>query len=63
MFKNCNSLTELKISNFNTTTVTSMDSIFSNCSSLTYLVISNFNTKSLDDYGSIDSFYNFNIIN
>ena len=47
MFANCSYLTDLDLSNFNTTNVTIMDSMFSGCSSLVNLDLSNFNTSKL----------------
>ena len=47
MFYNCEALTNLILSNFNTQNVTNMSSIFDNCKSLTNLNLSNFNTQML----------------
>ena len=47
MFSNCSSLTDLDLSNFNTTNVTIMDSMFSGCSRLVNLDLSNFNTTNV----------------
>ena len=44
MFFDCNSLTSLNLSNFNTQNVTDMNYMLSNCNSLTSLNLSNFNT-------------------
>ena len=44
IFSNCNYLTTLDLSNFNTSNVTNMSSMFSNCFKLTTLNLSNFNT-------------------
>ena len=49
MFYNCNSLTNLNLSNFNTQNVTNMSGMFSNCKSLTNLNLSNFNTQNVTD--------------
>ena len=45
MFYNCNSLTYLDVSKFNTSNVTDMNSMFNNCNSLTYLDVSGFDTS------------------
>ena len=45
MFKDCTSITEINLSNFDTSKVTSMDNMFERCSSLTSLDLSNFNTQ------------------
>ena len=47
MFFDCNSLTNLNLSNFNAQNVTDMWNMFSNCSSLTDLNLSNFNTQNV----------------
>jgi len=44
IFYNCNSLTNLNLSNFNATNVIDMSSMFNFCKSLTNLDLSNFNT-------------------
>ena len=44
MYYQCNSLTKLNLSNFNTQNVTNMIGMFQNCNSLTNLNLSNFNT-------------------
>ena len=50
MFLNCSSLENLDISNFNTTNVTNMGSMFSGCSNLTKLDLGkNFNTENVQD--------------
>ena len=49
MFSDCNSLTNLNLSNFNTQNVTDMGSMFSGCNSLTNLNLSNFNTQNVTD--------------
>ena len=45
MFKECTDITEINLSNFDTSLVTSMDNMFEGCSSLTSLDLSNFNTS------------------
>ena len=57
MFYECSTLTNLNLSNFNTTNTTDMSHMFSRCSSLIYLNLSNFNTTDVTDisqffYGS-----------
>ena len=47
MFDECSSLTNLNLSNFNTTNVTDMSYMFSECSSLTNLNLSSFNTTNV----------------
>ena len=47
MFRNCYSLTQLDVSNFNTSKVTSMNAMFSGCSGLTSLDLSSFNTSKI----------------
>ena len=47
MFNNCQTLTSLDLSNFNTSKVTDMSSMFSNCRALTSLDLSNFNTSNV----------------
>ena len=49
MFYDCSSLTSLNISNWDTSSVTRMSTMFSNCSSLTSLDISNWNTSNVED--------------
>ena len=43
MFSECNSLTSLDLSSFNTKNVIYMKNMFYNCCSLTFLDLSNFN--------------------
>ena len=43
MFRECSSLTNLDVSNFDTSQVTNMGNMFSECNSLTNLDVSNFN--------------------
>ena len=45
MFRECKNITEMNLSNFNTTLVTTMDNMFEGCSSLTSVDLTNFNTK------------------
>ena len=45
LFRNCDDLKYLNISNFNTSSVTNMDRMFSHCSSLTSLDLSHFDTS------------------
>ena len=47
MFYDCNSLTNLNLSNFNTQNVTNMRYMFYNYKSLTNLNLSNFNVQML----------------
>jgi len=49
MFYNCESLTNINLSNFNTQTITNMSHMFSNCKSLTNINLSNFNTQNVKD--------------
>ena len=56
MFKNCSSLTELDIKNFNTKNVTNMKYMFCGCENLKKLNIENFNTKNVTNMESM--FYN-----
>ena len=49
MFFNCNKLTSLNLSNFNTNNVKDMSRMFSCCSSLTSLNLSNFNTNNVNN--------------
>ena len=53
IFKDCISLSELKINNFNTSKVKSMFAMFENCNNLISLDISNFNTSSLIKAGQM----------
>ena len=45
IFYNCNSLTEIDVSDWDTSNVTNMGSIFYNCSALTEIDVSNWNTS------------------
>ena len=47
MFLGCSALTQLNLSNFDTSKVTDMSSMFFGCSSLTQLDLSNFNTSNV----------------
>ena len=47
MFRNCHSLTNLDLSNFDTQNVLGMSYMFSGCSSLTHLDLSNFDTRNV----------------
>ena len=49
MFCDCNKLTSLNLSNFNTNNVNNMSCMFNNCSSLTSLNLSNFNTNNVNN--------------
>ena len=67
MFYKCSSLTNLNLSNFNTTNVTNMSDMFSECSSLTNLNLSNFNTTNVtnmsDMFSGCSSLTNLNLLN
>jgi surface protein len=56
MFRDCSSLTELDLSSFDTSKVTTMEGIFNNCSSLTELDLSSFDTSNVATMHSM--FYN-----
>ena len=71
MFYECDSLTNIDLSNLNTQNVTNMSHMFSQCNSLTNIDLSNFNTENVINMNSM--FYecssltkidlsNFNII-
>ena len=53
MFNDCNKLTSLDLSNFDTSNVTNMTSMFNNCRALTSLDVSNFNTSKVTDMSSM----------
>ena len=53
MFYDCNSLSSLDLSNFNTQNVTNMGGMFYNCKSLTSLDLSNFNTQNVKNMDNI----------
>ena len=55
MFWNCNNLTSLDLSSFNTENVKSMKSTFSRSNSLTSLNLSNFNTEKVHNMN--DNFF------
>jgi len=72
MFYSCKSLTNLDLSNFNTTNVTDMSYMFYSCKSLTNLNLSNFNTTNVTNMSCMFSncnsltnldLSNFNTIN
>ena len=48
MFYGCTNITEINLSNFNTSLVTSMDEMFNGCSSLISLELSNFDTSKVE---------------
>ena len=48
MFKECPSITEINLSNFDSSKVKSLDYMFEGCSSLTSIALSNINTKSVE---------------
>ena len=58
MFLDCNSLTNIDLSNFNTQNVTNMSGMFWNCSSLTNLDLSIFNTQNVNDMSKMFLFCN-----
>ena len=58
MFRDCNLLTYLDLSNFNTQNVNNMKSMFSYCKSLTNLNLSNFNAKNITNMSCM--FFNCN---
>ena len=53
MFLECSNITEIDLSNFNTSQVTNMNSMFFGCSSLTSLILSNFNTSQVTNMNSM----------
>ena len=53
MFSDCESLTYINLSNFNTQNVTNMSDMFSHCKSLTNINFSNFNTKNVTNMNSM----------
>ena len=55
MFHGCQALTEVNLSNFDTSKVTNMIGIFSKCSNLTYIDISKFSSQTLNN----ESYYLF----
>ena len=67
MFCECNSLTNIDLSNFNAQNVTNMSNMFCGCNSLTNIDLSNFNTQNVSNmiwmfYGC-ESLKKENIIN
>lgn len=58
IFWNCNFLTSLDVSNWDTSKVTDMSGIFSGCNSLTSLDVSKWNTSKVTDMSWM--FYNCN---
>jgi len=55
MFSNCESLTALSISKFDTSNVTNMDNMFSNCCRLTSLNLNGFNTSNVTNMDNMFS--------
>ena len=55
MFSNCNKLTKIDLSNFNTNNVTNMRCMFSGCSSLTNIDLSYLNTNNITNMGGMFS--------
>ena len=55
IFRECSSLTNINLSNFNTNNVTDMRGMYRGCSSLTNINLSNFNTNKVTDMS--DMFY------
>ena len=53
MFANCSGLTNLDVSNFDTSNIKYMDEMFWGCSNLTSLDVSNFNTTKATSMGSM----------
>ena len=60
MFYNCNKLTSLDLTSFNTAEVTKMDYMFRSCTDLTSLDLSNFNTAKVTDMTNM--FYGCNAL-
>ena len=58
MFRNCNALTKLNLSNFNTQNVTDMSDMFHCSYSLTSLNLSNFNTQNVTNMDGMFSYCN-----
>ena len=67
MFSGCSNLISLNLSNFNTSSVTSMNYMFSGCSNLISLNLSNFNTSSVTSMSNMfygcNNLENINLIN
>ena len=55
MFSNCEALTSLDLSGFNTSNVTNMVAMFYECSGLTYLDLSRWDTSKVTNMNSIFS--------
>ena len=53
MFHSCSNITEIDMSNFDSSQVTEMNSIFSECVSLTSINLSNFDTSQNTNFGSL----------
>ena len=51
MFRNCESLKSLDLSNFDTSQVTDMNNMFQNCYTLTSLNITNFDNSKVTNLG------------
>ena len=60
IFYNCQLLSSLDLSNFNTQNVNNMEYMFYNCESLTSLDLSNFNTQNVTNMEYILSVFAFN---
>ena len=61
MFKGCELITNINLSNFNTNNVTNMYCMFYGCSSLTNINLSNFNTNKVTNmYGMFGECYSLN---
>ena len=58
MFYECSLLKSIDLSNFDTSSVTTMESMFYTCSSLKSIDLSNFNTSSLDPSYGMNSMFN-----
>lgn len=53
MFENCEALTSLDVSKFNTSNVTTMRYVFNSCMALTSLDLSGWNTSNVTDMSGI----------
>ena len=60
MFRNCNALTSLDVSNWDTSNVANMGDMFNNCHALTSLDVSNFDTSKVTSMAYM--FYNCNAL-
>ena len=49
MFKNCDNITEIDLTQFNLTSITSMGDMFLNCKNLIIIKFGNYNTSSLEN--------------